>query len=134
MLIWRYLAASPVKSEAKVWMKNWLGNWSWGVRIKTWLVFNIKNSILVCSFLNSLLTLSYCRLADPERRHDLQLYPLKSHSIYQNMKETFLMDFCFRLLLMPFPLISYDVVCHQAIVLTKQCSALRLKWWPWRAK
>ena len=81
MLIWSYLAASPVKIEAKVWMKNWLGNWSWGVRIKTLLVFNLKNSIVVCKFLNSLLTLSLSRLTDPGRRHDLQLY-LKSLTQY----------------------------------------------------
>ena len=91
--------------------------------MKTLLVFNIKNSSVVCKFLNSLLTLSLSRLADPERRHDLQLYPLKSHSIYQNIKEKILYGFLFSIAAAFYSAqLSYDVVCHHRNDLTKQCT------------
>ena len=120
MLIWSYLAASPVKIEAKVWMKNWLGNWSWGVRIKTWLVFIMKNSIVVCKFLSSLLTLSHS-LADPGRRHDLQLYP-PSLTQYIKIREKNSWWILFSIAAACYSArLSYDFVYHHPIDLRKQC-------------
>ena len=125
MLIWSYLAASPVKSEAKVSLKNWLSNWSWGVRMKTLLVFNIKNSSVVCKFLNSLLTLSSLSLPTgwPWEATRPSIISSKVSFNLSKYQGKILYGFLFSIAAAFYSAqLSYDVVCHHRNDLTKQCT------------